>query len=398
MTAVFALAGRVLTLSTLRNPEPTIAGLDCSDNVKEALRRAVAWEPEQRFADAGEIVAALKKAQADKPETKGAARAAAKQTEPAREEQPVKQNATQERNSLAAEKDATRVHEAMHFAELATRSAAEHASPWRTEQEERPVWSVASGRDEYGPWAAFDVKGVRQRMRWIPPGRFLMGSPETELGRSADEGPQHEVTLTRGYWLGETPVTQALWYAVMGKNPSRFVGEQPEDMERPVEQVSRDDCQLFLDALNAKVAGLVARLPTEAEWESGCRGRTTGATWVREISGKREAPKLDAVAWYNANSGHKTHPVGRKEANPYGLYDVLGNVWELCADERRVYGAEPATDPVRGGRGPFWISRGGSWSTDARDMRAAYRREHHHSSRYDYLGVRLAAGQKSALR
>jgi formylglycine-generating enzyme required for sulfatase activity len=92
--------------------------------------------------------------------------------------------------------------------------------------------------DRYGRWAAFEVAGVQQRMRWIPSGRFLMGSPETELGRYGDEGPQHEVILTRGYWLGETPVTQALWVAVMGKNPSRFGGRRPDDLARPVEQVS----------------------------------------------------------------------------------------------------------------------------------------------------------------
>src|SRR4030095_16799264 len=96
------------------------------------------------------------------------------------------------------------------------------------------------------------AKAVEQRMRWIPPGAFLMGSPASELGRWPDEGPQHEVILTRGYWLGETPVTQALWVAVMGKNPSYFRGEQPVDLERPVEQVSWDDCQGFIERLNTQ--------------------------------------------------------------------------------------------------------------------------------------------------
>lgn len=115
-----------------------------------------------------------------------------------------------------------------------------------------PAWAVEWGEDQYGAFAAFAVDAsagagqpgrVQQRLRWIPPGTFEMGSPKREKGRFDDEGPQHAVTLTRGYWLGETPVTQALWVAVMGENPSRFRGEGPEDLERPVEQVSWDDCQ-----------------------------------------------------------------------------------------------------------------------------------------------------------
>ena len=150
-----------------------------------------------------------------------------------------------------------------------------------------PVWAVAWGEDRHGLFAAFAVgppdRAVEQRMRWIPPGTFRMGSPKTERGRWRDEGPQHDVTLSRGYWLGETPVTQALWVAVMGENPSRFRGEQPEDLQRPVERVSWDDCQGFLDRLNAQVPGLAARLPTEAEWERACRAGTTAATWVGEL-------------------------------------------------------------------------------------------------------------------
>lgn len=131
-----------------------------------------------------------------------------------------------------------------------------------------PAWAVAWGEDKYGAFGAFAIgsrgRQVEQRMRWIPPGTFLMGSPETERGRYRDEGPQHEVILARGFWLGEMPVTQALWVAVMGENPSGFRGERPDDLERPVEQVSWEDCQAFLGRLNAHVAGLAARLPTEA--------------------------------------------------------------------------------------------------------------------------------------
>ena len=271
-----------------------------------------------------------------------------------------------------------------------------------------PAWAAAWGEDRYGAFAAFAVgppdKPVEQRMRWIPPGTFVMGSPGTERGRFSNEGPQHEVILTRGYWLGETPVTQALWVAVMGENSSRFRGDGPVDLERPVELVSWDDCQAFIDRLNAKVAGHAARLPTEAEWERACRANTQGATWVGELSEEEDAPELDAIAWYRGNSGGKTHPVRRKAPNSYGLHDMLGNVYEWCADAvediakpyPRTVGS--VTDPVAAEQGSDRVYRGGSWVSNARLVRAANRSAFTRDDRYDYLGFRLAGGQASARR
>src|SRR6185295_10147691 len=165
---------------------------------------------------------------------------------------------------------------------------------------ERAAWAVASGRDCHGLWAAFELFGQRQRMRWIPPGRFLMGSPVTEIGRSSLEGPQHRVTITRGYWLGETPVTQSLWRAVMRSNPSRFASD-----DRPVERVTWDECLEFVSRLNRRQYGFVARLPTEAEWEHACRAGTTTATWLGDLTlrGTNDAPELETIAWYGGNSG-----------------------------------------------------------------------------------------------
>ncbi len=356
MSAIFGLVGRELLLSTFRNPKPTIEGLDCSAQVKAVLQRAVAWEPEQRYADAGEMVAAL---------------AQAKRVELARQQQLVKQKKQK------------------------IRARVESAPRARTEPEERPGWAVVSERDHYGEWAEFIVKGVRHRMRWIPPGTFLMGSPKAELGRFNDEGPQHVVTLSRGYWLGETPVTQALWVTVMGENPSWFRSERPEDLERPVEKVSWDDCQRFLGVLNTQVAGLGARLPTEAEWERACRAGTTTATWVGELSGEVEAHELDAIAWYHGNSGGETHPIGRKAPNPYGLYDMLGNVWEWCADGKRKYATAPVIAPVGDRQGPFRVARGGSWDFHARGVRAAFRYAYSRDFRVVGLGFRLAGGQSA---
>ncbi|MFO0610138.1 MAG: bifunctional serine/threonine-protein kinase/formylglycine-generating enzyme family protein [Polyangiales bacterium] len=245
-------------------------------------------------------------------------------------------------------------------------------------------WQRAAGEDAYGRWAEFAVGEVVVKMRWIPAGSFLMGSPEGEPGRFEWEGPQHEVTLTEGFWLGETPVTQALWEAVMGENPSRFKGA-----ERPVEQVIWDDCQRFCAAVNERVPGMDAGLPTEAQWEYACRGGTTGATWA----GGNDAQTLDAIAWWSGNSGGETHPVRQKAANRYGLHDMLGNVWEWCVDSQRPYSATAVRDPYGPMDSPSRVYRGGSWSSRARSVRAAFRVAFVPSSRDGDLGFRLARGQ-----
>ena len=165
-----------------------------------------------------------------------------------------------------------------------------------------PPWAGSIGRDAHGLYAAFTVPGtgITQRLRWIPPGRFMMGSPEGEQGRDDDEGPVHPVTLRAGFWLFDTPCTQALWQAVMGGNPSRFV-----DPERPVEQVSFEDVQAFLARVNTLVPGLNLSLPSDAQWEYACRAGTGTATWAGDmtIMGDNNAPVLDAIAWYGGNSG-----------------------------------------------------------------------------------------------
>lgn len=277
-------------------------------------------------------------------------------------------------------------------------------------------WASAAGRDRYGLWADAEVEGVAVRFRWIPPGRFLMGSPASEAGRFKDEGPQHEVTLTEGRWLADAPCTQALWEAVMGSNPSYFVSP-----DRPVEQVSWDDCQAFVHTLNQRVAGLEARLPSEAEWEQACRAGTQTATWRGdlEILGEKHAPLLDEIAWYGGNSGQDftlenghdstewpnkqypdtkagTHPVRTKAANPVGLFDMLGNVYEWCMDWYGAYGEEAVTNPPLPSVGSDRVLRGGSWYSDAQRERAAARYGSSLDYRYNALGFRLARGQGSS--
>jgi formylglycine-generating enzyme required for sulfatase activity len=281
----------------------------------------------------------------------------------------------------------------------------EHRLAW-------PEWARGVGEDSYGLWAVLRVGDVEQRMRWIEPGAFVMGSPEGEAGRFEWEGPQHEVMLTEGYWLADTPCTQALWQEVMGGNPSRF-----RSPKRPVERVSWDDVQELFGKLNERVPGLEARLPTEAQWEYACRAGTTTATWAGDlrIRGENDAPLLDDIAWYGGNSGvgyelangydssgwpNKQYPharagtraVGLKRPNPWGLYDMLGNVYEWCADMRRDYRAAAERDPVVT-VGPGRVIRGGSWRGYALVVRAANRLWGGPGHRLGYLGFRLARGQ-----
>ena len=277
----------------------------------------------------------------------------------------------------------------------------------------KPDWAEAMGRDQYGLWLRFRVGEVTQKLRWIPPGRFLMGSPKDEAGRF-DREAQHEVVITKGYWFFDTPVTQALWTAVMSDNPSRF-----KSQIRPVENISWEDSQKFIETINTSYPGLALRLPTEAEWEYACRAGTTTATYAGDldIKGENNAPVLDYIAWYGGNSGvdfelengydssnwtdkqykHTkagSHPVAGKISNAWGLYDMLGNVYEWCEDWYAVYDLEQQENPVGPALGTLRVSRGGGWSRDARDVRAAYRDYRTPDGRFDNLGFRCARGQE----
>ncbi len=222
----------------------------------------------------------------------------------------------------------------------------------------------------------FTVNGVTFKMVRVEGGTFRMGSSDSEA--DSDEQPVHSVTLS-GYYIGETEVTQALWEAVMGNNPSRFKGAN-----LPVEQVSWNDCQDFIRELN-RLTGKRFRLPTEAEWEFAARGgnRSTGAKY----SGSNA---IANVAWYTDNSGSKTHPVKGKTPNELGLYDMSGNVWEWCQDWYGSYSSGSQTNPTGPSSGSSRVIRGGSWYRDARYCRVAYRGRYTPAYRLNFLGVRLA--------
>jgi formylglycine-generating enzyme required for sulfatase activity len=285
----------------------------------------------------------------------------------------------------------------------------------------RPAWATMFGRDAFGVYGDFQLPadatsaGVRQRLRWIPPGRFRMGSPPDESGRYENE-LLHEVTISAGFWIFDTPCTQELWQAIMGMgdNPSRF-----PDPQRPVEMVDWKQAHEFADKLTSQIPSLSFSLPTEAQWEYACRAGTTTAIYSGplEILGNANAPALDDIAWYGGNSGHEfdheqpedisgydwlsekqydfstagTRRVKQKHPNPWGLYDMLGNVWEWCRDcWRDSYDDGPQVDPQgpAASDGSLRVFRGGGWSSVARVARSAVRNGSAPGIRSDYLGFR----------
>jgi formylglycine-generating enzyme required for sulfatase activity len=207
-------------------------------------------------------------------------------------------------------------------------------------------------------------KGVKMRLLRISAGKFIMGSPESERRRENDEGPQHEVRISKPFYVGVTEVTQQQYAAVMGKNPSGFQGTR-----RPVERVSWHDALEFCRRLSAKTRRKV-RLPTEAEWEYACR-----ADSETPFSFANDERQLARHAWCKNDSSGETHPVGEKKPNAWGLHDMHGNVWEWCADwhGQTYYRSSPGTDPQGPGRGSYRLIRGGSWDRFPQDCRSASR-------------------------
>jgi len=223
---------------------------------------------------------------------------------------------------------------------------------------------------------------------YILPGGFLMGSPPDEYGHENWER-QHQVTLTKGFYMQKTEVTQKQWETVMGDNPSHFLNCGDDC---PVEQVSWHDAQEFIKKLNQMENTKKYRLPTEAEWEYACRAGTNTAfsngTITKENCGYN--PYLDAAGWYYRNSEKGTHTVAQKQANPWGLHDMHGNVWEWCQDWEKKYPFHPATDPTGPPTGLARIRRGGSWNHYPLFCRSAYRSWLDPDKKTPHVGFRLA--------
>ena len=239
---------------------------------------------------------------------------------------------------------------------------------------------------------------------YIKPGTFMMGSPSNEPGRNDNE-IQHQVTLTKGFYMQTTEVTQGQWQAIMGSNPSYF---KNCGNDCPVEQTSWNDVQEFVRKLNQREEGDTYRLPTEAEWEYAARAGSTTAFASGDITETDCGydANLDAMGWYCGNSdvsysgcednsewgGSKcagTHPVVQKQPNGWGLYDMHGNVWEWCQDGYRDYTSDTVTDPTGPSSGSFRVLRGGSYFSNAWVCRSAHRSRYNLGGRRSYLGFRL---------
>jgi formylglycine-generating enzyme required for sulfatase activity len=252
------------------------------------------------------------------------------------------------------------------------------------------------------------------RLALIPPGKFRMGSPPGEKHRSKDEGPLHEVEITRPFYLGVFPVTQGQWQAVMGSDPSYFSAtgggqEQVKGLDTsdfPVEQVSWEEAQTFLERLSAlpqeKEKGWQYRLPSEAEWEYSCRAGACSST-AFHFGGSLSSTQANFNGDYPYGGAEKGPYLGRPcpvasyRPNAFGLYDLHGNVWEWCSDwyGKGYYKTGPPADPPGPADGSNRVVRGGGCGSNGQLCRAAIRRGSRPSDRNGHLGLRVAAVQQS---
>ena len=262
-------------------------------------------------------------------------------------------------------------------------TAGEHAVSYKALVGWAVVWetvSVTAGQPtaieaEYGRGGAMAMFGGVE-FAWCPPGTFLMGSDTGQI----DEQPVHEVTLTQGFWMATTEVTQGLWESVMGSNPARFTG----DPARPIETVSWNDVQTFLTELNEAYPGMGFRLPTEAEWEFACRAGSTTEYFFGDDAGL-----LVDYAWFIDDSEDTTHPVGQKLPNAWNLYDMTGNVWEWTEDWAGDYGAGPEVDPLGPSTGSDRTLRGACWFNGSTGCGTANRNDLDPNDTTDGIGFRL---------
>lgn len=265
------------------------------------------------------------------------------------------------------------------------------SAPQRERAARRPNWISGEGRDARGHWTDVSVGAVTQRIRWIPPGSFLMGSPaDSGSPRETQDEYQHLVELTRGFWLSDTTCTQELWREILNESPSRFSGTA----DLPVEQVSwlkiRDR---FLPELNRRLPGLTASMPTEAQWEYACRAGTTTAyatgdrisTLHANFNGMHRSA-MEPGVFRNRTVSVKSFP-----PSAWGLYQMHGNVWEWCADIYEPFSGAPCTDPVGPPTGDKRTLKGGSWFTNGRALRSANRYALEPSDSGSSFGFRFAA-------
>ena len=262
--------------------------------------------------------------------------------------------------------------------------------PTMVQPTQPPLVIVTTGQPKPGDVQTLDLGGgVTLELVWCPPGTFMMGSPESEPEQGSKE-TQHQVTLSKGFWMGKYEVTQEQWKQVMGSNPSFFTG----DARLPVEQVSWKDCQEFIDKLNSRVSGGGFRLPTEAQWEYACRaGTTTRFSFGQNLS-TEQANYNGNYASGNMREGvyrRKTTVVGNFPANSWALHDMHGNIREWCSDwyDRNFYGQSPECDPENTTESEARVLRGGDWCHDPWVCRSAGRFMGRPPDRDNWIGFRV---------
>ncbi|MCJ8271401.1 MAG: formylglycine-generating enzyme family protein, partial [Psychrosphaera sp.] len=243
--------------------------------------------------------------------------------------------------------------------------------------------------DKYGLFIEVAIKGVNLKLRYVPKGSFLMGSPEDEPERLGRE-TQHAVMLMQGFWLGETTVSQQLWQAVMGDNPSRYKADNNEIL--PVESVSWDDCQKFCERFNKLLPGFELTLPTEAQWEYACRAGTQTPFSTGQQLTTAQA-NYDGNHPYNDGAKGEwretTVAVDKFPLNSWGLIQMHGNVWEWCQNSMQDYSKKTEIDPVGGSGRPMRVVRGGSWMGIANYCRSAYRSSNARDFANGFIGLRV---------
>ena len=250
---------------------------------------------------------------------------------------------------------------------------------------------VGPSGDDHGDTRSFSLPGGSSMdFVWLAPGVFQMGSPDTEAGRDLDEGPVHEVEISKGFYMGRYEVTQGEWESVMGTTPWSGLDYVRADSSHPAVWISWDDVHAFIGRLNDAAGDSLYRLPSEAEWEYACRAGTS-TRW----SFGDDASQLTDYAWYGDNAldvGEEYgHGVGLKRPNPWGLYDMHGNVWEWVQDwyDGDYYDSSPRVDPLGPRTGSNRVIRGGSFSNFAQYVRSAFRISSSPDRRIVAIGVRL---------
>ncbi len=339
----------------------------------EARRAQEAAARQAREAEQRRVEEAERQRQAEE-----AAARQAREAEQRRAEEAERQRETREAAARQAREAERRAEEAERRAEEAERQreTREAAARQAREAEQRRVEEAERQREANELVNTIGMEFVR-----IEAGTFRMGAPARRAGRS-DDRSRYTVHISQPFYLGKYEVTQGQWRAVLGGNPSHFTdcGDTC-----PVENVSWEDAQAFIEELNLREGIPVYRLPTEAEWEYATRA---GTRTVYSFGNTKS--QLRAYGWYRDNSDNTTHPVGGKRPNGWGLYDLHGNVWELVADWYDDYPSGRVTDPQGPSSGTHRIIRGGGWSYNARDCRTASRGIGRPSVRSSHVGFRLA--------